>query len=90
MYRIAAQVLKDTQIPFEALLPLIDYTAAKVHAMKPADAQSGPSQRGDQAVINHHLEILREFRVQNSEFSSEELSEVYQALAALIGKVHTH
>ena len=90
MYRIAAQVLKDTQIPFEALLPLIDYTAAKVHAMKPADAQSGPSQRGDQAVIDHHLEILREFRVQNSEFSSEELSEVYQALAALIGKAHNH
>ena len=90
MYRIASEVLKDTSIPFEALLPLIDNTAAKVHAMKPAEAQTGPAQRGDQAVIRHHLEILREFRIQKSEFSSEELSEVYQALAALIGKVHNH
>ncbi len=90
MYRIAAEVLKDTQIPFEALLPLIDQTAAKVHSLKPADAQTGPAKRGDHEVMNHHLEILREFNAQMAEFSSEELSEVYQVLAALIGKAHNH
>ena len=56
MYRIAEEVLKDTQIPFEALLPLIDQTAAKVHVMKPKDAQTGPAQRGDQEVMNHHTD----------------------------------
>ena len=78
MYRIAAEVLRDTSIPFEALLPLIDNTAAKVHALKPADAQTGPAQRGDEAVMAHHVEILNA--------KSATLSEVYQALAALIAK----
>ena len=76
MYRIAADVLKDTQIPFQALLPLIDQTAAKVHTLAPKDAQTGPAKRGDQEVINHHLELL----------ASTPYREVYQALAALIEK----
>ena len=78
MYRIAAEVLRDTSIPFEALLPLIDNTAAKVHALKPADAQTGPAQRGDEAVMAHHVEILNA--------KNAALGEVYQALAALIAK----
>ena len=97
MYRIAADILKDTQIPFEALLPLIDNTAAKIHKMAPADAQTGPAQRGDEAVMNHHLEVLGKLRnnrtliTNNSDsFTGEELSEVYQALAALIGKAQNH
>ena len=76
MYRIAAEVLKDTQLPFEALLPLIDNTAAKVHTMKPVDAQTGPAKRGDHKVMQHHLEIL----------AATPYAEVYQALAALIEK----
>jgi len=78
MYRIAEEVLRNTQIPFEALLPLIDYTAAKVHTMRPIDAQTGPAQRGDHAVIQHHLQILA-----NSPYAP-----VYQELAALIEKAH--
>ena len=80
MYRIAAEVLKDTQIPFQALLPLIDQTAAKVHTLAPADAQTGPAKRGDQVVMNHHLEIL----------DATPFREVYQSLATLIEKAHKH
>ena len=80
MYQIAAEILKGTQIPFEALLPLIDQTAAKVHTLKPYDAQTGPAQRGDHEVINHHLEILK----------ATPYAELYQALAALIEKAHNH
>ncbi|MBQ4395771.1 MAG: DUF2520 domain-containing protein [Paludibacteraceae bacterium] len=94
MYRIAADILKDTQIPFEALLPLIDNTAAKIHKIAPADAQTGPAQRGDEAVMKHHLEVLSNAQctMHNSkeDFSSEELCAVYQALAALIGKAQNH
>jgi len=79
MYRIAEQVLQDTQLPFEALLPLIDHTAAKVHTMKPADAQTGPAKRHDEAVINHHLEILK-----NSPYAG-----LYRELASLIEKAHS-
>ena len=76
MYRIAEDVLKGTSIPFQALLPLIDQTAAKIHAMKPAEAQTGPAQRGDQHVMQHHLEILK----------TTPYAQVYQELAALIEK----
>ena len=93
MYRIAADILKDTQIPFEALLPLIDNTAAKVHKMKPADAQTGPAQRGDQAVMEHQIEVLSKQVPSTKEgdgFTAEEKVAVYQALAALIGKGQNH
>lgn len=90
MYRIAADVLNGTQIPFEALLPLIDQTAAKVHSMTPKEAQTGPAKRADEAVMAHHQQVLADFRSQNSDFSGEELSELYRALATLIGKGHSH
>ena len=90
MYRIAEEILSQTQIPFQALLPLIDQTAAKVHVMKPAEAQTGPAQRGDEAVIRHHIEVLSAFSNQQSAFNSEELSALYQELAALIEKAHNH
>ena len=83
MYRIAEEVLKDTQIPFEALLPLIDQTAAKVHVMKPKDAQTGPAQRGDENVMNHHLEVLNQ-AVSGAGFTSQEKCEVYKLLSQLI------
>lgn len=91
MYRIAAEVLKETQLPFEALLPLIDQTAAKVHSMRPIDAQTGPAKRGDHAVMTKHTEVLKARKNAYGEpFSSEELCEVYQALGALIEKAHNH
>lgn len=90
MYSIASDVLKGTQIPFEALLPLIDRTAEKIHSMTPADAQTGPAKRGDDRVIKHHLEVLEDFRNPQSAFTSAELQAVYQSLAALIEKAHNH
>ncbi len=90
MYQIAADVLQGTQIPFEALLPLIDQTAVKVHTLKPFDAQTGPAKRGDKEVMNHHLKVIGERLPATGDFSSEEIGEVYQALAALIEKAHNH
>lgn len=58
MYRKAAEQLRDTHIPFSALLPLIDETARKVHELSPRDAQTGPAKRGDEQVMNHHLSLL--------------------------------
>ena len=82
MYRIAAEVLKDTHIPFEALLPLIDQTAAKVHTMSPKDAQTGPAARGDGDVILHHSEILN--RKEDGEFFASDLEYIYINLAHII------
>ncbi len=60
MYSVAKDMLRGTQIPFKALLPLIDETAAKVHTLTPEEAQTGPAIRGDEKVIQHHLELIQD------------------------------
>ena len=75
MYTIAAELLKSTHIPFSALLPLIDETAAKIHSMAPRDAQTGPARRGDENVMNHHMQLL-----------NEEQREIYRLLSDAIKK----
>lgn len=75
MYTMAAELLQNTHIPFKALLPLIDETAAKVHALSPRNAQTGPARRGDENVMNHHLSLL-----------NDEQRQVYQLLSDAIKK----
>ncbi len=74
MYSIAKDILRDTHIPFSALLPLIDETAAKVHTLPPRAAQTGPAIRGDQDVMAHHLELIKQ----------PEYREAYKLLSSLI------
>jgi len=83
MYRMAADVLRSTQIPFEALLPLIDQTAAKVHTLSPKDAQTGPASRADTEVIGHHIEILEQ-KTDEGEFFNTDLQFIYMCLGRLI------
>lgn len=75
MYTMAAELLKSTHIPFSALLPLIDETAVKIHSMAPRDAQTGPARRGDENVMNHHMQLL-----------NEEQREIYRLLSDAIKK----
>ncbi len=58
MYAVAEQLLESEGIPSDVLLPLIDETAAKVHSLPPAQAQTGPAVRNDRAVIDAHLALL--------------------------------
>ncbi len=58
MYDAAHQLLATDDIPFDVLLPLIDETAAKVHALTPHEAQTGPAVRGDVAVMQSHIDSL--------------------------------
>ena len=85
MYRMAADILADTQIPFQALLPLIDQTAQKVHMLAPRNAQTGPAQRGDEAVMAHHLDVLA-MPTPGSTYAPDEKAEVYRLLSKLIQK----
>lgn len=73
MYTFAADILKGTSIPFKALLPLIDETAAKVHNLSPREAQTGPARRGDEGVMAHHRTLL-----------TPEQQEVYDLLSTRI------
>lgn len=74
MYRCAEQMLQGTQIPFSALLPLIDETARKVHNLRPIQAQTGPARRGDEQVMAHHMAVIRE----------PEMKQIYQLLSQQI------
>lgn len=58
MYVISEQLLKEQGLSFDALLPLVNETAAKVHALSPLEAQTGPAVRYDLGVINKHLAML--------------------------------
>ncbi len=57
-YALAADMMERCGVPFDLLLPLIDETAAKVHGMKPADAQTGPAVRYDENVMRKHGRLL--------------------------------
>lgn len=58
MYALAAELLQKYSLPFDAMLPLIDETARKVHELEPLAAQTGPAVRYDENVINEHLRML--------------------------------
>lgn len=57
-YAISQELLEEHGIPFDVMLPLINETAAKVHEMKPKDAQTGPAVRYDENVIDKQSKLL--------------------------------
>lgn len=58
-YEVSAQILQKHGIPFDVLLPIIDETAAKVHDLKPIDAQTGPAIRFDENIIREQAAMMR-------------------------------
>lgn len=58
MYALSARLLEKQGLPFDAMLPLIDETARKVHELAPREAQTGPAVRGDANVMDRHLAML--------------------------------
>lgn len=74
MYAIAADILCNTHIPFQVLLPLIDQTAEKVHHLPPREAQTGPAKRKDEQVMHHHLSLLK----------TEEQQQLYRLVSKMI------
>ncbi len=58
MFTLSGEVLEDAGLPFDAMLPLIKTTVAKLDTMPPAESQTGPASRGDTDIIKKHLSIL--------------------------------
>lgn len=59
-YALAADIMESHGMTFDMLLPLIDETLAKVHALHPKDAQTGPAVRFDRNVLDRHIALLGE------------------------------
>jgi predicted short-subunit dehydrogenase-like oxidoreductase (DUF2520 family) len=72
MYALSARLLEKNGLPFDAMLPLIDETARKVHGLHPKVAQTGPAVRGDENVMGKHLEMLAD---------EPEIKEIYNMIS---------
>ena len=57
-YALSETLLREHGIPFEVMLPLIDETAGKVHALSPRKAQTGPAVRQDMSVLERQEAML--------------------------------
>ncbi len=75
MFALAAERLEKKQLHFDILKPLIEETVEKAFAFSPQNAQTGPARRGDEKVIEKHLDMLK-----NDVFSDE----IYRLLSKLI------
>jgi predicted short-subunit dehydrogenase-like oxidoreductase (DUF2520 family) len=78
MYTIASDYLVSEGLEFNNLLPIILETATKLKKSEPAEWQTGPAKRGDNAVIDKHLEML----------DDEQLQSVYTTLSQYIKNRH--
>ena len=75
VYNMAYELMRRNGLPFDAMLPLIDEAARKVHRMTPLEAQTGPARRGDENVMNAHKSML-----------DSELADIYETLSNYIMK----
>jgi len=60
LFHIGEALLKEQQLPFDLLRPLIRETAAKIQQQPPAAMQTGPAVRGDRATMERHRALLDE------------------------------
>lgn len=60
LYGIAEELLKEHNMSFDMLRPLILETADKIKANSPAGVQTGPAVRKDEQTMQGHLQMLDE------------------------------
>ena len=78
MYSVANELLEKNDIDFKILLPLIKRTITNLEKKKPKEVQTGPAKRNDKAIIQEHIDTIKE----------KEIRELYQKISANIIKFH--
>ncbi len=56
---ISRQLLQEANLPTALLYPLLEETIAKATARDPFEVQTGPAVRGDEQVLQAHLQMLQ-------------------------------
>jgi hypothetical protein len=79
LYAIGEELLKEKEIDFDMLKPLIAETADKALAFSPKEVQTGPAVRFDRNVIDRHMEMLKEHPQWN---------DIYHLLSESIHQLH--
>lgn len=59
LYQIGSEILKEEDLRFSFLKPLIMETASKIETLSPEEAQTGPAKRNDIKTIEKHLSLLK-------------------------------
>lgn len=75
LFHQADQLLKDNDLEFAHLLPLIQTMVDNLKHQSPGQIQTGPAVRGDRHTIRQHLELLK---------NDKELKEIYALLSKSI------
>ena len=58
MWTIADDYLRDHDLDFRLLIPLINETCGKIETLSPDKAQTGPAARNDGLIISDHIDTL--------------------------------
>ncbi|MDE5633111.1 MAG: DUF2520 domain-containing protein, partial [Muribaculaceae bacterium] len=66
--------LRKEGLDITCLLPLLEATLGKLGSLSPAEAMTGPAQRGDMNVLRRHIE----------ELPGEEMKELYRIVSQRI------
>lgn len=68
----AKEILGAQNLPFEAIVPLLEETINKLKVMDAQKAQTGPAKRGDVQVLQNHIELIQkeEFKYLYKKLSS--------------------
>jgi len=77
LYALSSDLLKNHDLEFDLIRPLILETAAKVQHASPSDVQTGPAIRNDEQTIKKHEELL---------LKQPQLLNIYQILSESIKK----
>ena len=77
LFNIASQIVKEKNIPYEILTPLIEQTAKKVLNNKPSETQTGPAVRNDKKTIQEHIKMLKNY---------PDFQQIYKILSSNITK----
>ena len=78
LYYQADKLLKENDLSFDLLKPLIMETARKVQNLSPENAQTGPAKRNDKHIINKHLQAIED----------KNLNEIYKLLTRSIEETY--
>lgn len=79
LYHISEEIMREHNLDFELLKPLIKETASKIESLSAKEAQTGPAKRNDNQTIKRHLNQL----------SSDRQKDIYTLLTQAIKETHT-
>lgn len=80
LWTISETILKEKNLPFDMLKPLLEETLQKALEINPSNAQTGPAIRNDEKVIEKHLKMLDEMKLKDNS------SEIYKLITKSIQK----